>query len=100
MDLTAILKNIDAATARAFVKAARHVIDAMLIETQRVRQTQTPGARDYDSADLSREAPPGGWLSDEELRATSQKLSEAIAAEKWTDGVIFAVRALSALGGA
>jgi hypothetical protein len=47
---------------------------------------------------LRRDAPGGGWLSEEELRETSQKMMEAVALEKWTDGVIFAVRALSALG--
>jgi hypothetical protein len=89
---------LDARTAQAFVTAARHVIDAMLIEGQRVRQTQTPAAVDYGSAELSREAAPGGWMAHEELRGTVQKLGEAIAAEKWTDGVLFAIKALSAVG--
>ncbi len=99
MDLRMIMGRLDAGTARAFVSAARHVIDAMLIEAEQVKQTQTPGAVDYASAGLSREAPGGGWISDGELRRTTQQMSEAIAAEKWTDGAVFAIKALSALGG-
>lgn len=99
MDLQSIVRNIDAETARAFVSAARHVIDAMLIEAERVRQVQTPDARDYNEAALSREAPGGGWLSHAELRETAQRLSEAVAAEKWTAGFVCALRLLSALGG-
>lgn len=98
MDLKTVVEKLDARTAQAFVTAARHVIDAMLIEGQRVRQTQTPGEVDYASAELSREAAPDGWLSHEELRGTVQKMGEAIAAEKWTDGVLFAIKALSAVG--
>ena len=94
-----IIERLDAGTARAFVSAARHVIDAMLIEAQHVKQAQTPGAVDYESAGLSREAPAGGWISDGELRRTTQQMSEAIAAEKWTDGAVFAIKAMSALGG-
>ncbi len=98
MDLKAVVKRLDARTAQAFVTAARHVIDAMMIESQRVRQTRTPGEVDYASAGLSREAAPGGWISHEELRGTVQKMGEAIAAEKWTDGVLFAIKVLSAVG--
>ena len=99
MDLKTLVKNIDVQTAQAFVTAARHVIDALLIESERVRKTQTPGARDYNKAELSRETPAGGWLSHEELRDTARRMSEAIALEKWTDGLVCALRMLSALGG-
>ncbi|MFH1745673.1 MAG: hypothetical protein ABIG44_01380 [Planctomycetota bacterium] len=99
MNIEALAKQLDASTARAFVTAARHVIDALMIEAEQVRQTQTPTARDYDNAELPRDMPGGGWLSHDELRNTTQRLAEAIAAEKWTDGVVFAVRLLSALGG-
>jgi hypothetical protein len=98
MDIRNLVRSIDAATARAFVTAARSVIDALMIEGQRVRQTQAPPPRDYAGAALSRETPPGGWISDDELRSASQRMNEAIAAEKWSDGVLFALRALSALG--
>lgn len=100
MDLQRLARSIDAGTARAFVTAARHVIDALLIEGRRVQQTQTPGPRDYEAAELSRAAPPGGWLTQAELGDTARRLAEAIAAEKWTDGVIFAVRLLGLIGGA
>lgn len=93
------MKHLDAGTARAFVTAARHVIDALLIEAARVQQTQTPGATDYASADVSREAPGGGWISDAELRGVTQRMTEAVAAEKWVEGAVFAVQAIALLGG-
>ena len=99
MDLRSLARNIDANTARAFVTAARHVIDALLIEAERVRKTQTPRRRNYNRAGLPRDTAPGGWLSHEELRETARRLSEAVAAEKWTDGLVFALKTLSVVGG-
>jgi hypothetical protein len=99
MDLRKLLQNVDGETARAFVSAASHVIDALLFEAARVQELETPGARDYESATLSRAAPAGGWLSHEELRQTTQKMSEAIAAEKWADGVAFAIGLLTRFAG-
>jgi hypothetical protein len=100
MDLQTIVRSIDAGTAQAFAHAARNVIDAMLIEGERVRQAHTPQPCDYNAAALSREAPAGGWISHDELRDTSRRLAEAIAAEKWTDGVVCAIKMLTAMGGA
>lgn len=100
MDLQTLIRNIDAATAQSFVTAARHVIDALMIEAKRVEQTQTPARRAYGSGGsaLSRDTPPGGWISHDELRETTRKMSEAIAGEHWIDGALFAIRALSTLG--
>lgn len=98
MDLERVLRSIDAETARAFVVASRHVIDALMIEAARIQQTKAPIVVDYESATLRRDAPGGGWIGDDELRATTQRMSEAIAAERWIDGALFAIRALSALG--
>lgn len=99
MKLQTLLAQVDARTAQTFVSAARHVIDAMLIEAARVEQTSTPGETDYENAKLSRDAAPGGWLSHETLRDTSQRLAEAIAGEKWTEGMLTAIRLLSGMGG-
>lgn len=99
MDLIALTKKIDAKTARAFAKAARHVIDAMLVEAECIRKTQTPRPRDYRQAGLSRASAAGGWLSHVELRETSARLAEAIAGEEWLDGLLIAVRALAIAGG-
>lgn len=98
MDLKKLAEAINAETAQAFVHAARNVVDAMLIEAVRVEQTQTPGKRDYDSAELSRSTPGGGWLSHGDLRDATQKMAEAIATEKWTDGVTFAIKLFVQLG--
>ncbi len=98
MNLTELVKSLDAQTARAFVQAARNVIDAMLIEAARVEETKTPQPRDYNQAGLSREAPAGGWLSHSEVRQTTQKVAEAMAAEKWTDGVLLTMQLFAQLG--
>lgn len=99
MDWLNALRQITPETARTFVEAARNVVDALLIDSQQVRELQTPPPMDYTTAGLSREAPPGGWISDAQLQRTLQCMNEAIAAEKWLDGMLFAVRALSRLGG-
>lgn len=99
MNLASLLPQIDAQSARAFVSAARHIIDALLIEAERVEATQTPAPRDYTAAALDRTAPAGGWIGVGELRATSRQLNEAIAAEKWTDGLLCALKLMALLGG-
>jgi hypothetical protein len=100
MDLQSIVRKIDTPTAQAFVSAARHVIDALLIEAHRVQAAQTPPPRDYNAAELPRAAAPGGWLTDDELHETARRLAEAIAAEKWVEGFVLALKMLAALGGA
>ncbi len=99
LDLESLARRIDAGTAQAFVRAARHVLDALMVDAERVRAVQTPPPRDYDAVELPRGTPAGGWLGHEELRATAVQLAEAIAAEKWTDGLVFALRLLGGLGG-
>lgn len=100
MSIEEIVKKIDVDAARAFVHAARNVIDALLLETEEVRSVQTPAARDYNQAQLPRDTAPGGWLSHEEICNTAQRLAEAVAAEKWCDGVLFTLQLLQTLGGA
>lgn len=97
MDWKLALQQIDAGTAKAFVSATRNIIDALLIEGQRVRQAGPPAVRDYRQAELDRSAPGAGWLTDEELRAATQRMAEAIAAERWTDGFVFALSAIALL---
>jgi hypothetical protein len=99
MNLLTLAQSIDAPTAQAFVTAARNVIDALLIEAERVRHTQTPLPRDYNAAELPRTTPPGGWIEHVELRETARRLAEAMAAEKWTDGLVCALQTVFVLGG-
>jgi hypothetical protein len=99
MEFRTIVQQLNPATARAFVQATRNVIDALMIEGARVREARGPEPRDYEQAGFSRAAPPGGWIAPEELRGVLQKMNEAISLEKWTEGFLFAVRAMSMLGG-
>jgi hypothetical protein len=99
MDWSKVLERLDPAAVTEFVRAGRLVVQAALYESERVRATHTPGAVDYNHGELSRSAPAGGWLSQDELRAEVTKLSEAIAAEKWTDGMLVMLRLLRGLGG-
>ncbi len=99
MNWQAIVQSIDAPTAQAFVAATRHVLSALVVEVERAAATQTPPPRDYNTAELPRESAPGGWLSPQELRATSQRLTEALAGEKWTDGFVAALKCVAAIGG-
>lgn len=99
MSLQQLFEQINPQTARAFVGAARNLIDALLIEAERIRAAQPPGVIDYDTAVIDRTTPPGGWLAPDELRRATQRLTEALAAEKWLDGMLVALRALRALGG-
>lgn len=98
MDLVDVVKRLDGPTARAFVEPARNVVAALLIEAEQVQAQQTPPPHDYRSAELSRESPAGGWLAPSELRRMAQELAEAVAAERWVDGFVTAVRVLSGLG--
>lgn len=99
MDVRRLLRDVDVETVRAFVNAARRVIDAMLIEKNRIAETRTPAPRDYESATSARETPSGGWISQDELRQTARELAEAIAVENWVDGAASAIRLLGGIGG-
>lgn len=99
MDWSSVINRVDVENARAFVHAARVVIDAMLLEAESVRAAQTPAQRDYNAAELPRTTPAGGWLSHDELRQTAQQIGEAIAAERWLDGMLFTLRLFGKLGG-
>lgn len=99
MNLTTLANSIDPATARDFVAAVKRIIDEMLIQPPRVEPAQPPQPRDYNTATFGNgatpgAAPPGGWISDSELRSATQRMNEAIAAEKWTEGFLAAVQLL------
>jgi hypothetical protein len=99
VDWQSLVKSIDRDTARAFVTAARHIIDALLVEAERVREAREPAGRDYNAAGLPRAGASGSWVSHDELRATARRMAEAIAAEKWTDGVVATLQVLALFGG-
>lgn len=98
MDWNALAQRLDAETARRFAQAARHVIDVLLIETATAVRRQTPREIDYTQATLRRDTPPGGWLTHAELRREAQLMQEALAAERWLDGALAALRIFNGLG--
>jgi len=98
MDWKELVRALDAETAQRFVVAARHVLDALLLEAERLEGLRTPPGRDYQRATLPRATPPGGWLRHDELRDTARRIGAAVASEKWTDGVVETLRFLAQLG--
>lgn len=94
----AVLASMTPENVRAFVEAARNVIQACMVELEKVSAIQTPKPTDYTTAELNASAPPGGWITDTELRNTVQKMNEAIAAERWVDGALFVIKAIAVLG--
>jgi hypothetical protein len=99
MDLREALAKLDINTARSFVTTACRVVDALLVSATAAQKASTPPTRDYDQATLPRSDPPGGWLTHDELRTAAQRMAEAIAAEKWTEGVLLALKVLGIVGG-
>lgn len=94
---SAIASHIGPEEAKHFVTAAFNVIKAALIVREQEREARTPGTVDYGSAELDRSTPADGWITDETLLSYQQRMTEAIAAEKWMDGFIFAIQLISVL---
>jgi hypothetical protein len=91
----AIASQIDESTAKSFVSAAWNVIQAAMVVRQQALAAETPGQTDYETAQLDRSTPAGGWLTDETLHSYTQRISEAIAAEKWEQGALFVLQFLA-----
>jgi hypothetical protein len=99
MDIASLAKQIEPETARAFVSAARHVIDAAMLEAERVNRAMTPPARDYASSTLDRSTPAGGWITPEELREAARQVGEAMADERWNEGIGAVLKSLALIWG-
>lgn len=97
MQVAKVAEKLDADVLKQFVVGVQKVIEALLIEQEHVGSQPGPVPVDYNTAGLPRAEPPGGWIGTGELRAASQKMSEAIAAEKWVEGFVFAVQAMGTL---
>jgi len=85
--------------ARQFVLTVQRWIEAGLLPPTKVGAGPVPGRVDYGTAKIGSVAPAGGWLSDAEVKSVAQGMTEAIAAEKWFDGVKFAVQLVILAGG-
>lgn len=99
MTLQESLKQIDLQVVKDFVLAVHKMISSLMVQPHASGGAAAPpGDTDYGSADLSGATPDGGWISNDELKATQQKMTEAIKTESWIDGALFAVKLMSALG--
>ncbi len=85
--------------ARQFVLTVQRWIELGLLPPTKVGAGPVPGRVDYGTAKIGSVAPAGGWLSDAEVKSAAQGMTEAIAAEKWFDGVKFAVQLVILAGG-
>jgi hypothetical protein len=95
-----IARSLDQATIQSFVHAARLTVEAIIGEADKAAAAQTPGTTDYRTATHDRSAPAGGWIVPDEVRHTSRAMVEAIAAEKWVDGFVTAVKAIAMIAAA
>ena len=96
--LNAILPKLTPQVMQNFVHAARTFIDSVAVEAAAVAAKETPGATDYRTANHDRSPPTGGWIDFDEVRQKSKQMTEAIAAEKFADGVITTLQALALFG--
>jgi hypothetical protein len=98
--IKAIAESLDAGTVQSFVHAARLAVEAIINEADQVAKAATPAATDYATADHDRSSPAGGWILPDELRNANTAMVEAIAAEKWVDGFVTAVKAMALVAAA
>lgn len=91
-----IADKLDLATIQSFTRAALDVIQVVLNEAEKRAATATPDKVDYAHADHDWSAPAGGWLTPDEIRTAITEITEAIAAEKWFDGFVAAVKMMAA----
>jgi hypothetical protein len=100
MDVQGLIEQVDQGIVQDFVVAAQRLLDATLIAYPPAATTDAPAPRDYNTAQLGRGAPLGGWLSASELEHAAQRMSEAITTEKWASGALIAMQLLGKIGGA
>ena len=86
--------------ARQFVLTIERWIEMGVIPPGSKGAAPEVGAVDYGTAQVGSVGPAGGWLSDGEVKAVAQRMTEAISAEKWFDGFVFAMQLVIMAGGA
>lgn len=85
---------------KEFVLAFKAMLDRGLIPTVPVKPEVEPPLHEYGGKGLTKNAPASGWISESELAGRVQLMTEAIAAEKWEEGFLFAVQIIMLFGGA
>ena len=92
--------QLDPATIKSFLVAAKNVADQLVVQVKQAKSTSTPGPTNYldPNGGLDRSAPEGGWLTPETLQNYSQRMTEALTAEKWEEGFVACLALLSAVG--
>ena len=97
--ITSLAERLDAQTIQTFVHTMRLIADAILAEAEdRAGEHAPTGQVDYATAGPDRTAPPGGWGDVAEIRSRATAMAEAIAAEKWQDGFVFAFELMALVG--
>lgn len=96
---TTIAKGLSEQTLKGFVNAVNEIVK-QIAGTPVGGVSTAPTPVDYAHAEITVGVPPGGWLSVEEFRDASRRMTEAIAAEKWVEGFITAVQIMIMIGGA
>jgi len=103
LSLQAVAAKYTPEQLKLFIQIVREIVDRVA-QTPAALPTVDPaaGTIDYATAPAidTSAGPPGGWLTKDDVRVASAKMIEAVAAEKWTDGFVFAVKLFVAAGGA
>lgn len=90
--LSTIMSDLSMETIKEVVTVVKRYIDDALVDDIKIQPQESPNRLDYNKAGIELVAPPNGWISMSELEAYNQKMTEAIANEKWTEGFILAMQ--------
>lgn len=90
--LSTVMSDLSMESIKEFVTVVKRYIDDALVDDIKVLPQESPTKIDYNKAGVELIAPHGGWISRSELERYNQKMTEAIANEKWTEGFILAMQ--------
>lgn len=92
-----IVKTLNIEDVKKFVIAVNNIVSQLLVQPTQTGPVDNAPI-DYNAKQMPDYKPKGGWINVDELRNKNQQMTEAISLEKWTDGFIFALQALAAVG--
>jgi hypothetical protein len=95
--LAALFSSMTPEKIKGFVEGVLEILKIVGDQAAIATADATPGARDYRTAEFDRSAPAGGWMLPAEVKERSRLMAEAIAAEKWEEAAILALKVAAVL---